>query len=83
MLEVENEGWGRVMHWRDLEENAFRKLVLEVLNSTKMTEIAKQRSVLMKDRLVPPDEEAAYWIEYVLRHNGAPHLRSPLFMMKW
>ncbi|RXG67434.1 UDP-glucuronosyltransferase 3A1, partial [Armadillidium vulgare] len=37
MLEVENEGWGRVMHWRDLEENAFRKLVSEVLNSTKVS----------------------------------------------
>ncbi|RXG58784.1 hypothetical protein Avbf_17408, partial [Armadillidium vulgare] len=37
MLEVENEGWGRVIHWRDLEENAFRKLVSEVLNNTKVS----------------------------------------------
>lgn len=23
-----------------------------------------------------PTETAVYWIEYVIRHNGAPHLRS-------
>ncbi|KAB7505545.1 hypothetical protein Anas_01640 [Armadillidium nasatum] len=31
----------------------------------------------MQDRLVPPDEEAAYWVEYVMRHKGAPHIMSP------
>ncbi|KAB7505528.1 UDP-glycosyltransferase, partial [Armadillidium nasatum] len=83
MMEVENEGWGRVMLWKNLEENTLRELILDVLNNKKMTEIVKQKSVIMKDRLVPPDEEAAYWVEYVMRHNGAPHIRSPLFMMKW
>ncbi|KAB7505536.1 UDP-glucuronosyltransferase 1-7C [Armadillidium nasatum] len=48
-----------------------------------MVEIVKQKSLLMKDRLVPPEEEAVYWVEYVMRHNGAPHIRSPVFMMKW
>ncbi|RXG56124.1 2-hydroxyacylsphingosine 1-beta-galactosyltransferase [Armadillidium vulgare] len=83
MIEVEDEGWGRVMRWKELEENTLRELILDVLNNKKMTEIVKQKSIIMKDRLVPPDEEAAYWVEYVMRHKGAPHIRSPLFMMKW
>lgn len=37
----------------------------------------------MKDRLVPPDEETAYWVEYVMRHKGAPHIMSPLNSMSW
>ncbi|RXG56125.1 UDP-glucuronosyltransferase 1-6 [Armadillidium vulgare] len=49
----------------------------------RMVEIVKHKSLLMKDRLVPPQEEAVYWVEYVMRHNGAPHIRSPVFMMKW
>lgn len=36
----------------------------------------KLRSKVLNDRLVPPIEEAAYWVEYVLRHKGAPHLQS-------
>ncbi|RXG73640.1 UDP-glucuronosyltransferase 1-1 [Armadillidium vulgare] len=83
MKEVESEGWGRVMMWKKLEENTFRELILEMLNNKKVIEIAKQKSVLMKDRLVPPDEEAAYWVEYVMRHKGANHIKSPVFMMYW
>ncbi|KAB7505539.1 hypothetical protein Anas_01648 [Armadillidium nasatum] len=83
MMDVQNEGWGRVMLWKELEENVFREKILEVLNNKKMVEIVKHKSVLMKDTLVPPEEEAVYWVEYVMRHNGAPHIRSPVFMMKW
>lgn len=37
---------------------------------------AKELSVRFKDRPMPPLETAIYWIEYVARHKGAPHLRS-------
>ncbi|KAB7505529.1 UDP-glucuronosyltransferase [Armadillidium nasatum] len=70
MMEVENEGWGRVMRWKELEENTLRELILDVLNNKKTDWF-----LLMK--------KAAYWVEYVIRHNGAPHLRSPVFRMKW
>lgn len=36
----------------------------------------KLRDIFL-DRPLPPLETGVYWIEYVLRHNGAPHLRSP------
>lgn len=29
-----------------------------------------------------PLETAKFWVEYVLRHNGAPHLRSAAIQMK-
>lgn len=29
----------------------------------------------MHDRPMKPIEVADYWIKYVVRHNGAPHLR--------
>ena len=29
----------------------------------------------MRDRMDNPLDRAAYWIEYVIRHQGAPHLK--------
>lgn len=31
---------------------------------------------MFKDRPEHPLTSAVYWTEYVIRHNGAPHLRS-------
>lgn len=30
----------------------------------------------MKDQIDKPLDRAVYWIEYVIRHHGAPHLRT-------
>lgn len=36
----------------------------------------KQVSTLMRDQMTKPLDRAIYWIEYVIRHRGAPHLRT-------
>lgn len=36
----------------------------------------KRVSVVFKDRPMSPMNTAVYWIEYVIRHKGAPELRS-------
>lgn len=36
-----------------------------------------------KDRPVAPLETAMYWIEYVIRHKGAPHLKTAAVHMPW
>ena len=40
-------------------------------------------SKLMKDRPRTPLEKAGDWIEYVLRHGGARHLRPQVFNIPW
>lgn len=37
---------------------------------------AKITSERYRDQLKTPMETAIYWVEYIARHNGAPHLRS-------
>ncbi|KAL7630942.1 UNVERIFIED_CONTAM: hypothetical protein RMT77_018766 [Armadillidium vulgare] len=80
---VESEGWGRVIDLKKLDEHSFRILIQEMLNNKTITEIAKSKSAIMQDRLIPPDEEAAYWVEYVMRHKGAHHIMSPLHSLSW
>lgn len=40
-------------------------------------------SVLIQDNPLPAMDTALYWINYVLRHKGAPHLRSAAQDLKW
>lgn len=47
---------------------------------TKNAKIASDR---FKDRPMTPAESVVYWTEYVVRHKGAPHLRSHAFNLSW
>lgn len=40
-------------------------------------------SQIFKDRPIKPLDEALYWTEYVLRYNGAPHLRTKGSRLPW
>ena len=40
-------------------------------------------SQLMKDSSRTPLEKTGDWIEYVLRHGGARHLRAQVFNIPW
>jgi glucuronosyltransferase len=40
-------------------------------------------STMAKDRPEKPLDSAVWWAEYVLRHNGARHLRSAALDMTW
>lgn len=50
---------------------------------SRYTAAAKARSKTLKDVKVPPLELAVWWIEYVIRHKGAPHLRSASQDLCW
>lgn len=41
------------------------------------TNTVKQFSDVYRDRPLGPMKTAIYWLEYVIRHKGAPHMRSP------
>lgn len=40
-------------------------------------------SRLLKDREVSPIQSAVYWTEYIIRHNGAKHLRVHGIHLPW
>lgn len=37
----------------------------------------------MKDQPMKPLENAVFWMEYAIRHNGAPHFRSAALDLTW
>ncbi|CAH0383389.1 unnamed protein product [Bemisia tabaci] len=46
-------------------------------------ENALRRSAIFNDKPMPPLENAVYWIEYVIRHKGAHHLKPIAAHIPW
>lgn len=46
-------------------------------------ENAKIASSIFKDRPMSPKKSVVYWTEYVIRHKGAPHLKSHANNLAW
>lgn len=40
-------------------------------------------SEIFRDRIIDPLDTAIYWIEYVIRHKGAKHLRTAAIDLPW
>ncbi|XP_049831240.1 UDP-glucosyltransferase 2-like isoform X1 [Schistocerca gregaria] len=66
-----------------LTEHSLRDALDRLVNDTSYRERMRELSALFRDRPRPPLEEAVYWLEYVLRHRGAPHLRPASLDLPW
>jgi UDP:flavonoid glycosyltransferase YjiC (YdhE family) len=78
-----NNGYGLVVPYSQLSEEKLTNTIHEILNNNKYRENAKLRSRIFHDRLVSPMDTAIYWVEYVIRHKGAPHLRVAGLDLPW
>jgi glucuronosyltransferase len=59
------------------------KAISELINDEKYAKNAKIASNHFKDRPMTPQQSVVYWTEYVIRHKGAPHLRSHALNLTW
>jgi glucuronosyltransferase len=46
-------------------------------------ENAQRLSRIYRDQPLTPLQQAAFWTEYVIRHKGAPHMRSAVLDLTW
>lgn len=53
------------------------------LNILRFTENAKRMSTIFHDRPMSALDTAVYWMEYVIRHKGAHHLRTAAVKLTW
>ncbi|XP_064112834.1 UDP-glycosyltransferase UGT5-like isoform X1 [Macrobrachium nipponense] len=75
--------WGLSLNYEDLSVDLIISSLEEVINNTKYKENVAKTSRLYKDQLNSPVERAVFWTEYVIRHRGAPKLRSPAASLSW
>ncbi|XP_972349.3 UDP-glycosyltransferase UGT5-like isoform X1 [Tribolium castaneum] len=76
-------GYALLLPLQELTEEKLSSALDEILSNPKYRENVLKRSKIMKDRPIKPLDNAIYWIEYVIRHQGAPHLRYPGMDLNW
>ena len=74
---AQKNGNGLMLEFDDLTKETFSAAINEITSNPKFKENAVIASTLVNDNLAQPMYESIYWIEYVINHNGAKHLRSP------
>jgi glucuronosyltransferase len=56
---------------------------MSILLYYRYRENAQRLSRIYRDQPFTPLQKAVYWTEYVIRHKGAPHLRSAVLDLAW
>uniref|UniRef100_A0A2S2NAN2 UDP-glucuronosyltransferase n=1 Tax=Schizaphis graminum TaxID=13262 RepID=A0A2S2NAN2_SCHGA len=76
-------GMGISMDILSVTEDTLLNAISEIVNNNRYKKNAKIASERFKDRPMSPTKSVVYWTEYVLRHKGAPHLKSHALNLKW
>ncbi|XP_055836955.1 UDP-glycosyltransferase UGT5-like [Episyrphus balteatus] len=81
MVNVQKKEYGRHVEFVTMTEETFGNAVNDVLTNTKYRKSVQKFAKLYKDRPMTAKESVVFWVEYVLRHQGAAHLQSPAVHM--
>ncbi|KAK5640041.1 hypothetical protein RI129_010852 [Pyrocoelia pectoralis] len=78
-----SKGMGLSINYIDLKKEDFKATILEVITNPKYKNRVIELAKLAQDQPMTGLERAIWWTEYVIRHKGAKHLRSPLLDIPW
>ncbi|XP_029161391.1 UDP-glucuronosyltransferase 2A2-like [Nylanderia fulva] len=76
-------GSGKSFSITDVTEDELRETIYEVITNSSYKENMLKLRNLLHDRPYDELNYAVWWIEHVIRHKGAPHLRNKLRDMPW
>lgn len=75
---TEKQGYALVMDLASVSATALREGILKVASpkNNPYRKAAKQKSMLIKDLPMNPQDLATWWVEHVAKHGGADHVKS-------
>ncbi|XP_062272773.1 UDP-glucuronosyltransferase 2A1-like [Scomber scombrus] len=76
-------GVAKVLDISTLNKDNFLQALKEVLYEPSYREKMKALSNIQRDQPMKPMDRAMFWIEFVMRHKGAPHLRTESYKMSF
>ncbi|XP_063913099.1 UDP-glycosyltransferase UGT5-like [Zophobas morio] len=66
-----------------MSKEELKKRIIEVAENNKYRERIQQIRDILYDKPMTGLEKVVWWTEYVVRHKGAKHLRSPTVDFSW
>lgn len=82
-IEAESRGFALYVPYFELTAEAFGSKLQQLLRDPRFGEAAAKASLIMQDNPTSIMDKAIFWIEYVVRHGGAPHLRTVANQLYW
>ncbi|CAH1160087.1 unnamed protein product [Phaedon cochleariae] len=83
IADAARRGFALRLDYKNLNEHNFQRLLTEILTDANYRQSAKKQSRIFHDQPVKQIDEAMFWLEYVIRHKGAPHLMTAAIKLKW
>ncbi|KAK9536556.1 hypothetical protein VZT92_006329 [Zoarces viviparus] len=83
LLRLQERGAGKIIQLADVNGHSFEEGIHEVLHHDRYRQNMQRLSRLHRDQPMAPMDQAIFWVEYVMRHKGAPHLRTEAYKMPW
>nr|WEU75324.1 uridine diphosphate-glycosyltransferases 34A14 [Glyphodes pyloalis] len=70
-------GAGEILDPYNLEKETVKSVITDVVTNQKYKQAIVKLKDMVFDPMISGPENAIWWTEYVMRHKGARHLRSP------
>ncbi|XP_006893518.1 PREDICTED: UDP-glucuronosyltransferase 1-3-like isoform X1 [Elephantulus edwardii] len=80
---METRGAGITLNVLEMTSDDLANALKAVINDKSYKENIMRLSSLHKDRPMEPLDLAVFWVEFVMRHKGAPHLRPAAHDLTW
>uniref|UniRef100_A0A452FQT0 UDP-glucuronosyltransferase n=1 Tax=Capra hircus TaxID=9925 RepID=A0A452FQT0_CAPHI len=80
---METRGAGITLNVLEMSSEDLENALKAVINEKSYKENIMRLSRLHKDRPIEPLDLAVFWVEFVMRHKGASHLRPAAHDLTW
>ncbi|XP_075230316.1 UDP-glucosyltransferase 2-like [Lycorma delicatula] len=74
---------GLVVNFFEITYDKIYQALKELLTNDKYKRNMERLSTISKDKPMKNEETLTWWVEYVIRHKGAPHLRPAVQDLYW
>lgn len=83
VLRLKVRGAARVVEAKSITKDDFLEAIKDILETPSYRKNIQHLSQLHHDYPMSPMDTAIFWIEYVIRNQGAAHLHSAAFSLPW
>ncbi|XP_055030939.2 UDP glucuronosyltransferase 5 family, polypeptide C1 [Misgurnus anguillicaudatus] len=83
LLRLQERGGAKILSIATLDRSILHTAIKEVITEPSYRLSMQKLSHLHRDKPVQPLDSALFWIEFVMRHKGAAHLRTESYKLPW